>query len=147
MTYTVRKPGSRRALFRHPEFGWIWSRPNLATELTLADAEEMAKKLGGTVCRDGQPLGVTKPKKPKFSTEKAPGERDKVTELKALMAIGDWPSALKKAARFSQLGDERDAIKRGWEACARPELFRQMRRDPGAIREAGIAALKRRFWK
>lgn len=73
--------------------------------------------------------------------------KPKVQELREYMAAGDWRAALRLAARFPSLGTHREAITRGWEALVRPELYRQMGRDPDALVCAGIHALRERYEK
>lgn len=69
----------------------------------------------------------------------------KLSVLRKLMDAGDWRGALKMAATFPRLGDEKAAITRGWEAFARPEFCRQLRKDPDALIADGMAALMRRY--
>ena len=69
----------------------------------------------------------------------------KLSRLCDFMAAGDWPAALRLAATFPRLGDHRDAITRGREACARPDFYRQIGKDPDALVAAGVAALKARY--
>lgn len=69
----------------------------------------------------------------------------KIAALRALMAAEAWDDALRFAARFPQLGDERQAIQRGAQAVLRPEFVRQLRRDPTSDRREGIDALRRRY--
>ncbi len=61
------------------------------------------------------------------------------------MRADDWPRAACLAAKFQDLGDERDAILSGREAVLRPEFQRQLKRDPAALLEAARAALVRRY--
>ena len=49
------------------------------------------------------------------------------------------------ASRFPRLGSDRAVILAPWEAVARPDFQRQLGREPEALIEAGIAALKSRF--
>lgn len=49
------------------------------------------------------------------------------------------------AAKFADLGEHEQAIRRGHEAMQRPEFQRQIGRDPEAQIAAGIAALKARY--
>ncbi len=49
------------------------------------------------------------------------------------------------ASRFPRLGSDRAVILAAWEAVARPDFQRQLGREPEALIEAGIAALKSRF--
>ena len=69
----------------------------------------------------------------------------KLATLKAAAAAGDWPEALRIAARFPQLGDDAPAIKRAHEAAWHPAFFRQLGRDPDELVLAGIEALRRRY--
>jgi hypothetical protein len=69
----------------------------------------------------------------------------KLDAVRAAMAAGDWPQALRLAARFPDLGRERSAILDGWTAVSRPAFIRQLRRDPEALVAAGRAALIRRY--
>ena len=48
--------------------------------------------------------------RPKMPKGRAPGEPpQKIEQLRACMASGDWRAALKLAASFPQLGDEKAA--------------------------------------
>jgi len=69
----------------------------------------------------------------------------KLSQLKAAAAAGDWPGALRIAARFPNLGAHRDAILRAHNALLRPDFYRQIGRDPDAAVAAGIAALRARY--
>jgi hypothetical protein len=69
----------------------------------------------------------------------------KIDTMRRYMAAGDWRSALKLASTFPRLGDEAVTIRRAWEACARPDFYRSIRRDPAAHVAAGIKALRRRY--
>jgi hypothetical protein len=69
----------------------------------------------------------------------------KIVTLRAHMAAGEWRAALKLAASFGRLGAEKAAITRGWEACARPEFYRSIGKDPAALVAAGVAALRSRY--
>jgi len=61
------------------------------------------------------------------------------------MKQGEWAKALSLAAKFPQLGDHKDAIVRGHEACVRPDFYRQINRDPDILVKIGIAALTDRY--
>ena len=69
----------------------------------------------------------------------------KIDILRGYMAREDWRAALKLAASFPSLGAEKRAITQGWEAMARPDFYRQIRKDPSALVAEGIAALRRRY--
>ncbi|MCA1776057.1 MAG: hypothetical protein LC676_10740 [Loktanella sp.] len=69
----------------------------------------------------------------------------KLSKLKAAAAAGDWPLALRIAARFPQLGDHKEAIVRAHEAHANARFYRQLGKDPDALIAEGIDALKTRY--
>jgi hypothetical protein len=69
----------------------------------------------------------------------------KIDALRALMAAGDWPRALAFAARFPDLGEHKEAIKRGHEAGAHPRFYESLGKDCAALVAEGIAALKERY--
>lgn len=69
----------------------------------------------------------------------------KIDQLRALMAAADWRGALALAARFHELGDHRDAIKRGHEAYVHPRFYAQLGQDPAALVALGVQALKDRY--
>ena len=69
----------------------------------------------------------------------------KIDQLKTCAAAGDWPGALRIAARFPRLGADKARIERGWEAVARPAFMRQIGKDPDALLADGRAALKSRY--
>jgi len=71
--------------------------------------------------------------------------KTKLDQLKECAQGGDWNGALRIAARFPRLGDDKTRIERGWEAVARPDFMRQIGRDPESLRADGIAALKSRY--
>jgi hypothetical protein len=71
-----------------------------------------------------------------------------VTKLSQLMAIieaGEWLAAIKFAAKFPDLGSERDSILRAKDAIHNPDFYRQIKRDPAALIEEGKAALVRKY--
>lgn len=69
----------------------------------------------------------------------------RLSKLRAAAAAGDWRGANAIAASFAQLGPHKAAIMRAREAYTRPEFQRQLGRDPAALIEAGIAALRERY--
>ncbi|HOR01134.1 MAG TPA: hypothetical protein PLJ35_20150 [Anaerolineae bacterium] len=69
----------------------------------------------------------------------------KLSLLQDAARAGDWRQALRIASRFPRLGSDRAVILAAWEAVARPDFQRQLGREPEALIEAGIAALKSRF--
>lgn len=69
----------------------------------------------------------------------------KLSKLKACYAAGDLVGALRVAARFPQLGDEKEAITRAWAAVGNPAFYRELGQDPDALFRLGIDALRRRY--
>lgn len=69
----------------------------------------------------------------------------KVDQIKAALAAGNGREALRLAAAFPYLGPRKADIRRGWEACARPELYRQMGRDVDALIATGVEAVRERY--
>jgi hypothetical protein len=77
-----------------------------------------------------------------------PSRRHMVTKLSQLMVMieaGDWFAAIKFAAKFPDLGSERDSILRAKDAIHNPDFYRQIKRDPESLIEAGKDALRRRY--
>lgn len=71
----------------------------------------------------------------------------KLAKLKAAAAAGDWAAALAIAARFPRLGDEAADIKRAHE-CLNGQgrsFYAQIGRDPEALIQTGIDALRRKY--
>ncbi len=69
----------------------------------------------------------------------------KLSKVKADMAAGNWGNAILRAAKFGELGDEKDDIMKAREALLRPRFQRQIGRDPDALIQAGCNALVRRY--
>ena len=79
---------------------------------------------------------------------RAPGEPPtKLARLKAAMRAGDWALALRIAARFPKLGEHAATIQRGHEAYTNPRFYRQLSKDPEALKKAGKLALIARYGK
>lgn len=73
--------------------------------------------------------------------------RTQLSILLEHMAAGRWPEALKLAARWQNLGEEKEAITRGKDALVHPEFYKQLGKNPDELVQEGIAALKRRYLK
>lgn len=71
--------------------------------------------------------------------------KTKLSILREHMAAGRWREAIRLAARFPQLGDQRGAILDAQLAYTSPDFCRGIRKDPAALIEAGIAALRARY--
>ena len=69
----------------------------------------------------------------------------KLARVREAMSDGDWPLAIKLAAKFQSLGDQEEAIRRAKDALNNPEMYTQLGHDLEAVLQAGIAALKTRF--
>lgn len=62
--------------------------------------------------------------------------------LYELIRIGDWPKALALGSKFKRLGPYRDRISRAHDAMLNPDFYRQIKKDPDALIQDGINALK-----
>lgn len=63
------------------------------------------------------------------------------------MAANRWQKALSVAAKFSQLGEHRDAIQLAHDAYTHPHFYRQIGKNIEALQTAGQTALIERFAK
>jgi len=61
------------------------------------------------------------------------------------MAADDTRGALQIAAKFSELGDHKEAITRAWQAIQTPDFYRQIGRDPAELVKTGVAAIRERY--
>ncbi len=61
------------------------------------------------------------------------------------MEAGRWREAILFAARFQDLGTQRDRILSAREAYNRPDFQREIGKDPTQLIAAGIAALNERY--
>lgn len=73
------------------------------------------------------------------------GPASKLSLLQAAAAAGDWPEAIRIAAKFQRLGDARAAVLDGHMALTRPDWCRQLRKDPAKLIEAAKAALVQQY--
>ena len=69
----------------------------------------------------------------------------KLSKLRAAAAADDWEKALSIAAKFQRLGGHKAAIVRAHEAVANPGFYAQIGKDPTALFDAGISALRERY--
>ena len=69
----------------------------------------------------------------------------KLDQLRAAWARGDLLGALRIAARFWDRSPETMIFKRGWDAAQRPDFYRQLKRDPEAIKAEALDALARKL--
>lgn len=69
----------------------------------------------------------------------------KLSQIRDALARGDEIAAVRIAARFPRLGDEKDVIERGWQAHTRPDFVREIGRDPAADFTAAVAAIKSKY--
>lgn len=69
----------------------------------------------------------------------------KISILRKHMIDGDWPAAIRLAAKFPQLGAEAADITRAKDALLRPGFYRQIGNRPSILIAKGRAALERRY--
>lgn len=69
----------------------------------------------------------------------------KISKLLAMMDSEDWLNAIKFAAKFHDLGCERDFILRAKDAIHNPLFFQQIKKDPELLIAEGKSALRRRY--
>jgi hypothetical protein len=144
--FTVREIGTGRSLVDDPDAGWRSAGAGTATSMGRAAAESLIAMFGGALCQGGGPLGGEEPPRPTLPEGKAAREREKKGErLARLVAAEDWRAALKLAASFANLGDDKDVLQRAWQALERPAFTRELGRDPEKLVQAGKEALRRRF--
>lgn len=77
---------------------------------------------------------------------RAPGKPPtKLAQVRAAMAAGDWALALRIAARFQDLGKQRDAILSAHGAHTNPRFYKQIGQDLVTLKRRGREALIERF--
>lgn len=69
----------------------------------------------------------------------------KIAQLRGAWEAGDKIGALRIAARFPNLGTERDAILTAWGAHINPCFYKQMGRDPKSLVDKGLAAMGAKY--
>jgi hypothetical protein len=69
----------------------------------------------------------------------------KLSKLEAAATAADWPLALRIAAKFPRLGEHKAAIVRAHEAYENARFYRQIGKNPDALIESGIKALRERY--
>ena len=69
----------------------------------------------------------------------------KLSKLRAAWAAGDKAGALRIAARFHDRSPETKAFKRGADAMNNPDFYKQLGKDPVALRDAAYAAMAAKF--
>ena len=69
----------------------------------------------------------------------------KLSKIKEAFEAGDLRSALSMAAKFYDLGEQADAIKRGHEAYANPRFWKSLGYDLDVLIENGRLALIARW--
>lgn len=71
--------------------------------------------------------------------------KTKLSILKEYAASGNWEKAISIAAKFPQLGNERNAILDAQTAFANPRWLIGLGKDVDATKSLGIAALRSRY--
>lgn len=69
----------------------------------------------------------------------------KLAQVRKLVAAGRDLEALRIVAKFPSLGDEKEAITRGWNAACRPDFYGELGFDPNRLVAAGVAAMKSKY--
>lgn len=69
----------------------------------------------------------------------------KLDQLRKAWAAGDKAGALRIASRFHDRSPETIAFKRGWDAISNQSFYRQIGKDPDALRDAAYAAMAAKF--
>lgn len=71
--------------------------------------------------------------------------KKKIDTLREYAMNEDWHSAIKLAASFPRLGNEKMAITRAKEALVRPDFQIQLGRNPDLLLAEGIKALRNKY--
>lgn len=69
----------------------------------------------------------------------------KTDQIRNAWAAGDRLAALRIASRFHDRSPETIAFKRGWDAHSNAGFYRQLGRDPDALRDAAYTVLAAKF--
>jgi len=69
----------------------------------------------------------------------------KIDRLMMLIDAGDWPAAIRFAAKFPRLGAEKHAITTAASALLSPRFYQSLGQSPDVIVAEGVAALRRRY--
>ena len=69
----------------------------------------------------------------------------KLSKIRALYAAGEYRAALKIAAGFAQLGEQKERIERAWAASCNPDFYRQIGKDPEELFNDGVLAMRERW--
>jgi len=69
----------------------------------------------------------------------------KLEELKQLIETNQYDKAIKMAAKFPRLGEERNAILSASSALLSPETYRAMGKDPETVIQDGITAIINKY--
>jgi hypothetical protein len=67
------------------------------------------------------------------------------SEVRDLVQAGRFRDAIRRAAKFQDLGEHRERILSAREAYERPDFQRQVGKDPDTLIADGIAALRERY--
>lgn len=71
----------------------------------------------------------------------------KIDTLRRMMESGEWNDAIKFAAKFPRLGNERDDILLARDCINNPRFYVQLGKDIDVCIEAGKAALIKKYNK
>jgi len=71
--------------------------------------------------------------------------RTKLSIVKENWDNGNKIMALRVAAKFQKLGNEKRAITKAWSAYTNPDFYKQLGQDPNILIAEGLEALKQRY--
>ena len=69
----------------------------------------------------------------------------KISIVRDLWSNGDKIGALKIAAKFPQLGNEKRDITTAWAAVTNPGFYRQINKGPEELIETGLDAMREKY--
>lgn len=71
--------------------------------------------------------------------------QSKLSKLANAYKSGNYREALRIAARFHELGDQKEAITRAWAAIQNPEFYIELGYNPDELERIGIKAISARY--
>jgi hypothetical protein len=71
--------------------------------------------------------------------------KTKLDQIKDALTAGDYRTALRIAAGFPQLGEQKERITKGWAALTQPAFYLELGHDPAALVADGVRAIRERY--
>jgi hypothetical protein len=68
-----------------------------------------------------------------------------INKLRALWEAGSYRKALRLAASWPRLGEQKDAIQKGWAAASNKTFYAELGYNPAALERAGLDAVAARY--